>query len=85
MGLFLPKLDKTMRIGEFEVTNPKTGRRETIYIISTPQFQRWWQTQSLRLDGAAVGFDQETAAAFYDQAQMQRVIDFCAAISRGLA
>lgn len=86
MGLFLPKLDKTMRIGEFEVTNPKTGRRETIYIISTPQFQRWWQTQSLRLDGAVIGGTLPTvASASYDQAEFQAVLDFVNALKSGLS
>ncbi len=86
MGLFLPKLDKTMQIGQFEMTNPTTGKRETVYVISTPQLQRFWQTNSLRLDGAAtLAGVPETAEASYSQSQFQAVLDFCNDLKRGLS
>ncbi len=73
MGLYLPKLDKTMKL-----VNPDG--------TPSPRFIIFWQFQSVRVDGAAaVNFDGETASATYDQAQMQRVIDALAAISRGLS
>lgn len=86
MGLFLPKLDKTMPIVSVKVKVLGMSIPVEFFGISTPQFQRFWQTNSLRLDGAATAsFTDETAADPYDRAQMQRVIDFCAALSRGLA
>lgn len=85
MPFFLPKLDKTMPIVTGSVTI--NGKPVQFNCISTPQFQRFWQTQAVRLDSAAGGasFPAETAEATYNQAQMQRVIDALASLYRGLA
>lgn len=83
MGVFLPKLDKTMGIAMGEIT--VMGIKIKFEVIPTPRFMRFWQTNSLRIQGAAVNFPEETAEASYDQAQMQRLLDFAAALSRGLA
>lgn len=87
MPFFLPKLDKTMPIVAFKLRDIKTGKMIDHDAIATPQFQRFWQTQAVKLDSAAGGasFATETAAASYDQAQMQRVIDALASLYRGLA
>lgn len=86
MGLYLPKLDKTMPIVTAKWRDPATGKDMVVECTSTPRFQIFWQFQSVRLDGAAtVNFSDETAAVSYDPAQIQRLIDFCAGLSRGLA
>lgn len=86
MGLFLPKLDKTMPIVTVRVKVLGMTVAVSFDGIATPQFQRWWQTQSLRLDGAAtLGGLPEAAAADYDQAQFQQVLDFLNALKRGLS
>lgn len=72
MGLYLPRLDATMKL-----VNPD-GTPSQRFII-------FWQFQAIRIDGAAaVNFSNEVAAAEYDPAQMQKVLDFCAALSRGI-
>lgn len=85
MGLFLPKMDKTMQLVSVHVKVLGMTVPIEFFGIPTPRFMRWWQTQSLRLDGAAIGFDDETAADPYDPAQQQRIIDFLVALSRGLS
>lgn len=86
-GLKLPKLDKTMPIVMFRLIDPKTGQMVEHVAIATPQMQRFWQQSTVKLDSAAGGgtFTAETAAASYDQPQMQRVIDALASLYRGLA
>jgi hypothetical protein len=85
MSLFLPKLDKTMPLVTGKITI--NGKPVEFEAIATPQFQRFWQTQSVKIDSAAAGgsFVTETAALTYDPAQMQRVIDALAALYQGLS
>lgn len=86
MGLFLPKLDKTMQIVSVQVKVLGMTVPIEFFGIPTPRFMRFWQTNSLRLDGAAtLASVPETAAAEYDQAQFQAVLDFCNALRRGLS
>lgn len=73
MGLFLPKLDKTMKI-----VNPDG--------TPSPRFIIFWMFQSVRLDGVAtLGNLPEVAAPDYDPVQFQAVLDFCNGLKRGLA
>lgn len=69
MAFKLPKLDKTMKIVNDDGT-------------ATPEMQRYWQTSAIRVDtpGGGTSYTGETAAATYDPAQMQRLIDAVAAI-----
>lgn len=86
MGLFLPKMDKTMQLVSIKVQVLGMTVPIEFFGIPTPRFMRWWQTQSLRLDGAAVGGSlPEVAAADYDPVQFQAVLDFNNALQRGLA
>ena len=86
MGLFLPTLDKTMPIVTVYVKVLGMTVPIAFEGIATPRFMRFWQTNSLRLDGAAtLAAVPTTAAATYDQAQFQAVLDFCNALRRGLS
>lgn len=86
MGLFLPKMDKTMQLVSVHVKVLGMTVPIEFFGIPTPRFMRWWQTQSLRLDGAVVGVSlPTTASATYDQAQFQAVLDFCNALKAGLS
>ena len=85
MGLYLPKLDKTMPIVTARWTDPATGKPMVVECTSTPRFQIFWQFQSVRLDGAAtVNGVPEVASVSYDSDQMQDVLDFCNSLRRGL-
>jgi hypothetical protein len=53
MALKLPKLDKTMEMAEGRWRNPATGKIETIKVVATPDFQRWWQSAVVRADTAS--------------------------------
>lgn len=80
MPLKLPKPDKTMPLVQGTITI--NGKPTPFDAVATPQYQRFIQTSSIRIEtpGGGSAFSGETAADPYDPAQMQRVINALAAI-----
>lgn len=88
MGFKLPKLDKTMPIVTVRWIDPTTGKNMVAEGSASPRFQIFWQFNTLRLDDASSAAGSSlptTAAATYDQAQFQAVLDFCNALKSGLS
>jgi hypothetical protein len=95
MALKLPKLDKTMGMVEFRMRDPRSGQWVTVQGVPTPDFQRWWQSATVKADATGSDIDDKvdvvtinyTAPTISNpptQAQVQAIANALEAVTEAL-